>query len=196
VTLFQRSLHGMVLADDARCLREVNHAACVMVQRPQDELLRSRIDDLTAPAALGEIEAVWGQLLETGSRSGAWPVVTGDQRIVEIEYSAVARTRGELHLIVFVVRRMASQERPDPGQEESGVAGLSRRETEVLRMLALGYTGPEIANRLILGVDTVRTHIRNLKRKLNARTLPHLIALSVSHGLLDAEASPEVTNLG
>jgi DNA-binding CsgD family transcriptional regulator len=178
IRLFERSLHGMVLADDDRRLREVNHAACVIVQRPQEVLLRSRIDDVTAPVALPQIEATWRELLDQGALHGRWPLVTGDQRLVEIEYSSVARARRGLHLIVFVTRSMPAVE---PDDTARAGAPLTEREAEVLKLLSLGYTGPEIADRLVVGVDTVRTHIRNLKRKLGARTLPHLVALGLSH---------------
>ena len=58
---------------------------------------------------------------------------------------------------------------------------LQRPQEVVVRSrIALGYTGPEIADRLVMALDTVRAHIRNLKRKLGARTLPHLVALALS----------------
>ncbi|MGZ4349576.1 MAG: helix-turn-helix domain-containing protein, partial [Solirubrobacteraceae bacterium] len=41
---------------------------------------------------------------------------------------------------------------------------------EVLTLLADGYQGPEIADRLFLSLETVRTHIRNAVNKLGART--------------------------
>jgi DNA-binding NarL/FixJ family response regulator len=47
---------------------------------------------------------------------------------------------------------------------------LSPREREVLLLLADGYQGPEIAGRLFLSPETVRTHIRNAVTKLGART--------------------------
>jgi DNA-binding NarL/FixJ family response regulator len=47
---------------------------------------------------------------------------------------------------------------------------LSRRESEILTMLAKGLTGEEIARRLVLSPETVRTHIRNAMEKLDART--------------------------
>ena len=178
IQLFERSLHGMVLVDDDRRPREVNHAACVMVQRPMEVVLRSTIDDLTAPVALPELEGKWRELLEQGSLTGQWPLVTGDQRLVEVEYSALARARRGLHLIVFVTRHMPALY-PEDGVRST--APITEREAEVLKLLSLGYTGPEIAERLVLGVDTVRTHIRNLKRKLGARTLPHLVAMGLSH---------------
>jgi DNA-binding NarL/FixJ family response regulator len=50
------------------------------------------------------------------------------------------------------------------------VTRLSPREREVLDLLADGYQGPEIAERLFLSLETVRTHIRNAVGKLGART--------------------------
>ena len=47
---------------------------------------------------------------------------------------------------------------------------LSRRESEILGMLARGLTGEEIARRLVLSPETVRTHVRNAMEKLEART--------------------------
>lgn len=178
IQLIEDSLHGMALFDDDRRARAVNHAACVMLQRPQEVVLRSRIDDFTAPIALPAIDGQWQELLDTGTLTGQWPLVSGDQRLFSVEFSAVARARRGMHLVVFVMRHMPAMA---PGEPATGAVALTSREQEVLQLLSLGYTGPEIAERLVLGVDTVRTHIRNLKRKLGARTLPHLVALGLSH---------------
>jgi len=58
-------------------------------------------------------------------------------------------------------------------KRENGSApqkALSTRESEILSMLARGLTGEEIARRLVLSPETVRTHIRNAMEKLEART--------------------------
>jgi DNA-binding CsgD family transcriptional regulator len=39
---------------------------------------------------------------------------------------------------------------------------------------------------LTISVATVRTHVRNILRKLNARNRAHAISLAMQHGLLDA----------
>jgi DNA-binding NarL/FixJ family response regulator len=56
------------------------------------------------------------------------------------------------------------------GPAEQRLAVLSRRERQVLSLLADGDSGPEIAERLFLSLETVRTHIRNAITKLGART--------------------------
>jgi DNA-binding NarL/FixJ family response regulator len=47
---------------------------------------------------------------------------------------------------------------------------LSSRESQILAMLAQGLTGEEIAQRLVLSPETVRTHVRNAMGKLDAHT--------------------------
>lgn len=56
------------------------------------------------------------------------------------------------------------------GNGNGAAKTLSRRESEILAMLAQGLTGEEIAKRLVLSPETVRTHIRNAMEKLDART--------------------------
>lgn len=58
-------------------------------------------------------------------------------------------------------------------------ARLSPREREILGLLASGATGEEAAGRLCLSPETVRTHVRNAMRKLDAHTRVHAIALAV-----------------
>ncbi|HST70254.1 MAG TPA: response regulator transcription factor [Solirubrobacterales bacterium] len=57
-----------------------------------------------------------------------------------------------------------------PANGSSSQKKISHRESEILGMLAKGLTGEEIARRLVLSPETVRTHIRNAMEKLNART--------------------------
>jgi len=57
--------------------------------------------------------------------------------------------------------------------------GLSPREYEVLILLADGSSVHEIAERLFISPLTVRTHVRNAKTKLGARTTAHAVALAL-----------------
>lgn len=63
---------------------------------------------------------------------------------------------------------------------------LSKREAEVLELLAQGLTGEQIANRLVLSAETVRTHVRNAMRRLGAHTRSHAVAMALSTGEIDA----------
>jgi DNA-binding CsgD family transcriptional regulator len=64
-------------------------------------------------------------------------------------------------------------------------ATLTTREREVLSLMASGRTVAEIAQQLHLSELTVRTHVRNAKDRLNARTTAHAIALAVEERALD-----------
>ncbi|MGQ0624422.1 MAG: response regulator [Sporichthyaceae bacterium] len=64
------------------------------------------------------------------------------------------------------------------------VAGLSEREAEVLRLLALGYTNPEMADLLMLSVRTVETYRYRLQQKVGLRTRAELARLARDCGLV------------
>ncbi len=61
---------------------------------------------------------------------------------------------------------------------------LSRRELEVLHQVAKGRTAAEIADRLGIGTETVRTHVNHVLRKLEARDRAHAVAKAFEMSLL------------
>ena len=67
------------------------------------------------------------------------------------------------------------------GNHASGrrVRTLSPREREVLGLLARGLTGEQIAERLVLSPETVRTHIRNAREKLGASTRVEAVTMAL-----------------
>ena len=67
----------------------------------------------------------------------------------------------------------------------SRAAKLSAKERLVFGALARGNTTEEIAEILVLSPHTVRTHIKNGMRKLEARTRAHAVAIALSDGVID-----------
>lgn len=65
-----------------------------------------------------------------------------------------------------------------------GGHGLSPRETEVLRLIALGHTSAEIAAKLHLSPRTVETHRAHIHRKLGMRTRAELVQYALGQRLL------------
>jgi two-component system response regulator NreC len=61
---------------------------------------------------------------------------------------------------------------------------LSARETDVLRLIALGHTNTEIAEQLFLSTRTVETHRAHIQRKLDLSTRAELVRYALDHGLL------------
>lgn len=65
--------------------------------------------------------------------------------------------------------------------------GLSEREVEVLRLVALGYTNTEISQQLYLSVRTVESHRAHIQRKVGRSTRAELVAYAREQHMLDAE---------
>jgi two-component system response regulator NreC len=64
---------------------------------------------------------------------------------------------------------------------------LSEREVQVLRLVARGYTSEEIADRLAIGVRTVKTYKTRAMDKLGVSGRTALVGYALEHGLLDVE---------
>jgi len=62
---------------------------------------------------------------------------------------------------------------------------LSKRETEILRNLALGLTNQEIADKLFLSIHTVMTHRKKITRKLAIKTVSGLTVYALMNKLVD-----------
>jgi DNA-binding NarL/FixJ family response regulator len=56
---------------------------------------------------------------------------------------------------------------------------LSRREREILGLLSDGFSTDEVAEKLSLSAHTVRTHVKNAMRKLDASTRAHAVAIAL-----------------
>jgi DNA-binding NarL/FixJ family response regulator len=109
-----------------------------------------------------------------------------------IERAAACGTRGFAlktggpHELVKAVRAVAAGGvYVDPGlaallaPRVSAGSRLTGREREVLDLLATGMTGEQVAEQLVVSPETVRTHVRNGMRKLDARTRAHAVAIAV-----------------
>jgi len=61
---------------------------------------------------------------------------------------------------------------------------LTEREREVLALLAQGLQLDEIGQRLGIGIETVRTHVRNASDRLGATNRNHAVAIAIRHKLI------------
>ena len=98
------------------------------------------------------------------------------------EFVAAIRAvaRGETHTDV----------RLSPGARDLSApagASLTPREREVCTLLATGLSGEEIAERLFLSAETVRTHIRNAMQRLDVKTRAQLIAQAIKTGEISGD---------
>ena len=72
---------------------------------------------------------------------------------------------------------------PLEGREEI----LSEREREVIRLVAMGLSNKEIAERIFISVNTVMTHRRNISRKLDIHSPAALTIYAIVNGIINVE---------
>jgi len=83
------------------------------------------------------------------------------------------------------VQRLAKRSRPLP---RTAVAGLTRRELEILRLLACGMEHTEIARDLVIASKTVEKHIEHILLKLGVHSRAQAVALALQQQVRDAES--------
>ena len=99
---------------------------------------------------------------------------------------AIARTHAERMYLDPTLAPLAAGFTPTA---EAGTRrSLSRREYEVLQLIADGMENQAVANELYVSVETVRTHVKNILRKLRARDRTHAVSLAYQAGLLSSGA--------
>lgn len=73
---------------------------------------------------------------------------------------------------------------PSNTSEKRQLKPLSRREAQVLRLIALGFTTGAIASRLSVSARTVQTYRERIYEKLQCRTRVDLVHYAIAHGIL------------
>jgi PAS domain S-box-containing protein len=116
------------------------------------------------------------------SRDGATKCLSNSVLVIEGPDSNfhVVHLLRETPMSAPVARRIELE----PRDAEPLVESLTRRELEVLRLLAQGATIDEIAESLTISVLTARNHTANIGRKLGAHSRLETVLLAMRHGLV------------
>ncbi|GAB3887817.1 hypothetical protein GCM10027612_27270 [Microbispora bryophytorum subsp. camponoti] len=118
--------------------------------------------------------------------AGATGYLLKDAPRDELLRAVRAAARGEVALSPSVAARLMSRLRaPAPS-----TGPLSRRELEVLRLVAAGHTNREAAARLFITEATVKTHLLNIYGKLDVNDRAAAVAEGYNRGLLGAPERP------
>lgn len=112
--------------------------------------------------------------------AGYLPVSANSTELVD----AIATVaRGE----IYVSREISKQTLVDGVTERDSLAKLTRRQREVLALIADGYTTREIARALNISVKTVETYRAQLMERLNIHDVAPLVRFAIRVGLIDVE---------
>ena len=80
--------------------------------------------------------------------------------------------------------RLAWEKVQDERAERQLVANLSERERQVAALLLKGYTRRSIGQQLFISVETVKTHLRNIRMKLGLRTIQEIKSALNDYGAI------------
>jgi two-component system response regulator NreC len=114
-------------------------------------------------------------------RAGALGYVLKESANAELVEAVRSATEGRTYLQPQLGARLAAE----PPTPEAGADDLSERETEVLKLIALGHTNTEIAEQLYLSVRTVESHRAHIQQKLRLSTRAELVRHALEQGLVD-----------
>ncbi|HEY1592343.1 MAG TPA: response regulator transcription factor [Solirubrobacteraceae bacterium] len=137
----------------------------IRAEAPETQIVILTMQDEPAYARQALAAGVMGYVLKEAA----------DAELVEAVRRAAA---GDTYLNPRLGARLAAE--PPSGQP----GGLSEREVEVLKMIALGHTNAEIADQLYLSVRTVETHRAHIQQKLRLATRAELVRYALDHGLV------------
>lgn len=120
-------------------------------------------------------------------RAGATGFLLKRARPAEIVQAVRTVAAGESLLFPAAVRDLLATHGPACGDALRG-RGLTEREGEVLRWMARGLSNAEIARELVVGVETVKTHVGNVLAKLGARDRTQAVVAAYESGFIDPRA--------
>jgi DNA-binding NarL/FixJ family response regulator len=106
---------------------------------------------------------------------GAQAFVVKEASLDELRRALEAVRRGEHYVDPLVSGLLLTDQR---------TASVTKREREVLRLLADGDSYEEIASRLFISTETVRTHVAKVVRKLQVRTRTEAVAEALRQGFI------------
>ena len=111
--------------------------------------------------------------------SGALGYVIKDAADTELVQAVRCAAAGKRYLNPQLGAKLAAA----PADARPG--DLTEREIEILRLIALGHTNPDIAGQLYLSIRTVETHRAHIHQKLSLATRADLVRFALEHRLIE-----------
>jgi len=149
-----------------------------------EESPHSRVIILTS---FGEEDKVFPAI-----RAGAQGYLLKDIVPDDLVRAVRAAYRGQVQLHPDVAKKLMSaitaQEEPSSSRVPESLEELTRRELEILRLIAEGLNNREIAERLVISDKTVKTHVSSILSKLHLEGRTQAAIYALRHGLAPDDA--------
>ncbi len=126
-----------------------------------------------------------GALLREAIRAGASGYIIKRAAESELVGAIHAVERGELYVHPAMTRALFQDQAGKAASRRGEPAALTRRETDIARLLALGYTNRQIADELGLSVRTAETHRANIMGKLGFKSRVELVRWAARQRLIE-----------
>jgi NarL family two-component system response regulator LiaR len=117
--------------------------------------------------------------IQAGASSYLLKDVSPDELVASIQ----AVHRGEARLHPDIARRLMQQIAQGPPESEAAAGDLTRRELEVVKLIARGCSNSQIARELVISEGTVKTHVSNILSKLGLGDRTQLAIYAIKTGL-------------
>nr|WP_037831363.1 response regulator transcription factor [Streptomyces sp. NRRL S-325] len=117
-------------------------------------------------------------------RAGADGFLLKRARPAEIVHAVRLVAEGETLLFPAAVRQLAAEYGTTTARAAMDRAALTTREAAVLRLMARGLSNSEIAAELVVGVETVKTHVSSVLAKLGARDRTQAVIAAYESGFV------------
>jgi DNA-binding CsgD family transcriptional regulator len=197
--VFEASQHPMLISDDHRRWVTGNAPAQQLLGLSPTDFPWRTMDEFTPSDERERLDAQWAAFLATGEAGGWYHLHVPTRGSMLFEFGASANVMPGRHLAVFVPPDEASAEQASEAmslgttwmiaEARSGREALSDREREILGCVASGLQGADIAERLFISSETVKSHVQNAMTKLGARTRAHAVAVALVTGEITWETS-------
>jgi len=166
---------------------------------PDLVILDFAIRDQSGPETVGAVKTRWpnvrvlvltfrreDQVIESALRSGIDGYLMKTDSRMELFTAIRTVIEGKRYVSPSIFDRVVSgYVKKNTLARQRNADGLSDREREVMKRIALGYRTREIAQQLSLSHKTIEKHRSNLMRKLGLRTATAVAAYAISNGYLE-----------
>lgn len=121
---------------------------------------------------------------QTVAANRQFGIVLKDSPLHEIRESLAYAMRHQRYICQRIAEMLLNP--PSHDEQSAAIASLTKTETEILKLIALGLTTKEIAERRFSSFHTVNTHRKNIFRKLSVNNAHEATKLALRAGLVDS----------